>query len=286
MISCVSNVKEGRLRMKPVSIAVASYVRAFRRFQYSAVAGLLLLCLAMYLFTAATGHRRLLGLSVILDVGAEQSLPTYFSTLNLLLSSGLLWLIYRLGIVAPALRRYWLILSLIFLVLSADEAISLHEKLTYLRRYTGGIDALATHGWVIYGFPLVLALGLYFVPFLLRLPSHLRWRIVAAGAVFVTGALGFETLAGLMLHAKIASMDSLLYKMRRLAEEGCEMYGIALFNCVLFAEIGRSRAALFIGVERAPAAVALKAVAPTSAIAPPRESAVSVARGASPAAGF
>ena len=68
------------------------------------------------------------------------------------------------------------------------------------------------------------------------------WRlaglILLAGAIYVTGALGFEAVGGLMLKYGIAQdrMD-FIYEMRRIVEEGLEMVGIAFFNCTLFAQL-------------------------------------------------
>ena len=44
-----------------------------------------------------------------------------------------------------------------------------------------------------------------------------------------------------MLHNEIATKEDLIYLIRRIFEEGFEMYGIALFNCTLFAHLVPNR---------------------------------------------
>ena len=46
-------------------------------------------------FSYTTGHETVFGLMVLLNLGEEQSIPTYVSLLNLLLSSILIYIIYR-----------------------------------------------------------------------------------------------------------------------------------------------------------------------------------------------
>ena len=56
--------------------------------------------------------------------------------------------------------------------------------------------------------------------------------------IYIIGALGFEFLGAVMLKTGLVdSNKDLLYLIRRIFEEGFEMYGIALFNCALYREI-------------------------------------------------
>ena len=148
--------------------------RDFIVFQFSAVTVLVLLSLSAYLFTHYTGHGKLLGLIPFLDVSEEQSLPTYFSSLNLLLSSLLLFLLYVITRGGDFRRyRYWLYLSLLFLLLSVDEASSIHEKFTQLQRYTGVlVPFIQTHSWILYGVLFTVVVGVFFIPFLVALSSR------------------------------------------------------------------------------------------------------------------
>ena len=69
-----------------------------------------------------------MGFLHLLDV-REQSIPTYISLLNLLLSSILLFIIFKYEKANSHKGfNYWLFLSILFLFLSADESASIHEK--------------------------------------------------------------------------------------------------------------------------------------------------------------
>ena len=60
--------------------------------------------------------------------------------------------------------------------------------------------------------------------------------------MFAAGALGFEFVGSWMINHGVR-VDTLLYDMRRVVEEGLEMSGIALFNWAAVRELGERRAA-------------------------------------------
>ncbi|UCC57033.1 MAG: hypothetical protein JSU75_04655 [Gammaproteobacteria bacterium] len=218
--------------------------KEFIVFQFSAVSILVLLSLAAYLFSYYTGHGRLLGLIPFLDVSEEQSLPTYFSSLNLLLSSVLSFVLYAIFRREGFIRyRYWMYLSLLFLLLSVDEASSIHEKFTQLQKYTGIlIPAIQTHSWILYGVLFTVVIGVFFIPFLVTLPARTALLMLLAGAIFLSGAIGVETLGAWFRYKNLAGHHDLIDNLRRLVEESLEMYSIALFNCILFREIATAKA--------------------------------------------
>ena len=82
------------------------------------------------------------------------------------------------------------------------------------------------------------------IPLLRSLNPRSRQAFVLAAVVFLTGALVFEGIGGLMIRNEIATPGDFVYEMRRLAEEGCEMIGVAIFNVALFREIARRRLSL------------------------------------------
>ena len=158
-------------------------------------------------------------LRYIFDVDNESSIPTWFSSSGLLISSLLL-----LAIAGERRRegdrdaRYWYGLALGFAVMSLDEIAALHE----LANTFMDID------WTIPGAILVAILAALYLRFLLRLDRQTRQRFVTAGAVYLAGALGVEYVMGepaLFRH----SMDSLPYQLLATVEETLEMVGIVLF---------------------------------------------------------
>jgi hypothetical protein len=98
------------------------------------------------------GHDTLLGFVPKFDLGAENNVPTWFSTICLFL-----WAIALAAIALVEWRRkgplcvYWFGLAGTFVLLSLDEAASFHEMLTVPLRtalHTGG---LLNFAWVIPG---------------------------------------------------------------------------------------------------------------------------------------
>jgi len=215
----------------------------FIKVQFGLVSLILLLGLLSYIFTYLNGFGSLLGHLSSLDVGAERSIPTYFSVINLLFASILLYALFRHEkINMQKGTNYWLFLSILFLILSIDESVGIHEKFGRLYNYLAHNniipDIFETHGWLAFGIPFVVIFGLGMIPFLKLLPRATRYYFIFAGAVFVIGAVGFEYLGSVMLSTGfVESKTDFIYLMRRIFEEGFEMYGIAIFNCVLYREI-------------------------------------------------
>lgn len=219
---------------------------AFNRFQFWTVTVMIALCVFHYVYADAHGKDLIAYLSGAFDAGRENSIPTWFSTVNLLLSSLLLWIVSRHARqVGDPAARYWLALCLLLLAMSVDEGASLHERLQKSQEYTGVlIPMIESHPWLLYGAGFAVAALLFFIPFLRRIGPRLAALFLLSGGLFLAGALGFEFMAAWMIYYDISAPGELPYLIRRAAEEGCEMYGIALFNCVLFAEIKARNLAL------------------------------------------
>ena len=214
------------------SLALSS--RRFTQLQVVAVACLLLAAVVDLLVAQAMGVTSLRPLRV----GAEASLPTWFSVLNLVLASGLA------AVLAVAAHRhtrwlaaFWGLLAALMLLLSIDESVQIHEQfLEQGAELAPGLPALHSHGWVILGALFVMAVGAMFLPFLMRLPRSLMIRLIVAGGVFVFGALGVESFGAVADYYDWLEREDLAYELRRVVEEGCEMFGIVLFNRALYIE--------------------------------------------------
>jgi len=206
--------------------------------QFTIITALLVLSISGYLFTHVTGHDYVLGFLRLIDIG-EASIPTYWSTFNLLLASILLFIIYKHEkLMNHNMARYWLLLSLGFLYLSIDEGASIHENFQNLHRYLEIIPPIfGTYSWVPFGILFTLIVGISFISFIKSLSRITATYFVIAGTVFISGAIGFDFLADVMVHTKFAKPGDLVYQFRGVLEEGFEMYGIALFNCALIREI-------------------------------------------------
>ncbi|HEY40908.1 MAG TPA: hypothetical protein G4O18_03510 [Dehalococcoidia bacterium] len=177
-----------------------------------------------------TGHYSLYGVLPLFRLDQEHNVPTYFATVILLVSSVLLYTIFRIHKRDNLSdSKYWRLLSLIFLLLSLDEAAGLHELLIRPLKDLLGIDepSLFYFAWVIPGIIICVVFALYFFRFYLSLPSRYRLLFGISALVFVGGFLGMEIVDGFF--APTMGERTLLYDILTTIEEFMELSGIALF---------------------------------------------------------
>ena len=178
------------------------------------------------------------------DLDHEPSLCAWFSTCLLLACAATL---ACLAIASRQQRRHhtvsWVGLAVLFLVLSLDEAIMIHEMADNTLR-----ELLRTSGpfyfpWVIPGFLFVACVGAIFIRFLWTLPRRTRNRMFVSAALFLGGALGME-MVGTMCFLR-AGIESPNYIASMTAEELLEMLGTVLFLHTLLdyyaSEFGKQR---------------------------------------------
>lgn len=177
------------------------------------------------------GRPTVKGLVPLFDVERELNIPSFFSTLILLIAAGLSAVIHTLERRSNAAHNVmWAVLAGGFFYMAFDEAFSVHDKYwgPFSRSTFRGVDfgGFFEFAWVVIGIPLVAVLGLLFLPFLRSLPGLLRRRLVIAAAVFLSGAIAIE-----MLSAKWAATVGTVvgYKLIAGAEEAFEMAGIIIF---------------------------------------------------------
>jgi hypothetical protein len=162
----------------------------------------------------------------------EQNISTFYAAL-LLLAAGALLAIVAKQTESEKKSRYWAGLSAVFLLLAFDEAATLHEEVTYLINKLSNRGLVNTGGgylqysWVIPYTVGLAVLSAYYARFIWQLPSKTRNQFVAAGCVFVTGAVGLETLEG--HYDLIYGMQNLYTALLCIVEEVMEMGGVVLF---------------------------------------------------------
>jgi hypothetical protein len=220
-------------------------LRNFAIAQFAIITTVIALGAFAYVVTSMTSLRVVGEVMRLLDVGVEQSLPTYVSVVNLILASILAFIIYiHERAKANSDAMYWLFLSLLFLFLSFDEFAGIHEKFAHLYEVLVRKEIisrqLSTHQWLPFSLLFISVVAIILFPFLRKLPKDTLRYFIIAGFVFVAGAVGFEYLGAVMLETGIAhSRKDAVYLARRLFEEGFEMYGVAIFNWALYREILR-----------------------------------------------
>ncbi len=143
-------------------------------------------------------------------------------------------------------------MSILFLYLSVDESAGIHENFGNIHEYLVRKELISpilnTNEWLPFGVFFVFAVSIILLPFIWKLPTDTRRYFLIAGCVFVTGAVGFEYLGALMIETgTVESRKDMAYLVRRLFEEGFEMYGVAIFNCALYREILCRKISVIIG---------------------------------------
>lgn len=197
------------------------------------IIGGLLVCYAVtQWYRLSTGHDYAYRVVPLFNLDAEQNVPTWYSSMSLSLCALILGMI-GLGkrTVRDRFAAHWLALGGIFGFLSLDESAGIHEMMNGIFRVLlAGSDFLGGYlwySWVIVGVPLVLFLGLAYLKFLIHLPAKTRILFVAAGALYVGGAVGMELIGS--KHAYLLGDADLQYALMVALEETMEMTGIALF---------------------------------------------------------
>lgn len=174
------------------------------------------------------------GIVPLFDFYEERNVPTYFSSLNLLLTAGMLFLIARLE--SRRVRsgaRPWQVLACGFLFMSIDEFADLRMVLSNLVKSanSGGADMapLLSVSWILPVAIIVVVLAIYFIPFLLRLERSYLIHFTLAGAAFVFAAMGMETFEGNHMLVTNGKRDLLFMGMVTF-EETLEIFSILYFQ--------------------------------------------------------
>jgi hypothetical protein len=162
------------------------------------------------------------------NVDEEANFPSLYSTLLLLLSSILLALVARAKTIAgDRYCRYWKLLSFIFLCLSIDELLSLHEYTTVPLKQIFRLSGFFYHAWVVFGSIFIAIFILLFLRFFLALPAKTKLLVFIAGMLYIGGGLGIEMING--NYASLHGEENLGYELLVTIEEMLEMLGIIIF---------------------------------------------------------
>jgi hypothetical protein len=175
-------------------------------------------------------------LAGMFNVDLEQNIPSIYSGGALLFCSILLFIIaHALKVANEPRQMQWRALSILFLYLSGDEFMSLHEKFMDPVRNTLKTSGIFHFAWVIPGAIFVVICLLAFFRFILALPPKTRHLFIIAGTIFVSGALGMEMVDG--YYASLYGEKNYIYVVLTTIEEFFEMVGIAVFIYALLSYI-------------------------------------------------
>lgn len=166
----------------------------------------------------------------LFDFDYEGNLPSFYSALAISYCAMQLWLITKFESKNNSpYKRHWLGLTLIFGFLAVDEATALHEELGDFVESLALFDAegFLYFAWVVpYSILMIIFLLSYF-KFLIHLPKTTRVRFLFSGILFVSGAVGLETISA--KEANLNGTSTILYSVLYTFEELFEMIAIVIF---------------------------------------------------------
>lgn len=181
----------------------------------------------------------------LLNVRLEHSIPTWYSSCLLLLCSILILAIAFGGGSNGGGRLRWAVLSLVFVYLSMDEALRLHErvgapvgKAALLAMGFSPPSLLFSRPWVVYGTALTVVVGLACLKLVRGLPGRTRRLLLGAGALYVGGAIGIELVWA--LYKDLYGRDYGLWILILIPtiEELLEMLGVVVAIYALLSYLG------------------------------------------------
>lgn len=147
----------------------------------------------------------------IFDLDSENNVPTWYAALLWAIAAGLALVSARREFSPLAVVRWsWTLLGGVFLLLSIDEAASLHERWLDLagdavQDMTGVADSFY-YNWVALAAVLAASVAALLVPFLLRIRRDVAVCLILGGALFLMGSLGFETVSSAIHRGWISSI--------------------------------------------------------------------------------
>lgn len=174
------------------------------------------------------GYERTTPFVRLFHVTGEGNITSWFSSLILLFSAVVLLLIAKtVSQQGGPYIKHWFVLSMIFAFLALDEAASIHELTMDPLRNLFHPSGVFHFAWVIIAIPLVLVFVIVYLKFLFNLPTDTRWLFLAAGFLYVFGAMGMDMLAGFILDNDL--VQGRLYGLLITIEEFLENVGVVTF---------------------------------------------------------
>jgi hypothetical protein len=147
-----------------------------------------------------------------------------------------------LAIIATATRAqakpyvwHWTILSVVFFLMSLDEAVRIHELTIDPLRSLSNFSGIFYYAWVLLAIPFLLVVAVAYWGFLRHLPRDSRLLFLIAGGLYVLGALGMDMVTGYVLTRE--AVPRLAKPILITVEELLENVGIVVFIYALLAHL-------------------------------------------------
>lgn len=163
----------------------------------------------------------------LFDFNLEANMPTYFSSLILLCDAILLGLIGKRYKVLGQKFLHWYGLAAIFVFLSLDEMIQIHEQLRAPVEALLNTSGILYFAWFIPYIAVTIIIAIAYFKFMIRLPKQILKLFIIAGVLYISGAVVMEAISG--MHAEKNGEDNLTYYLMYTIEETLEMSGAIVF---------------------------------------------------------
>ena len=159
---------------------------------------------------------------------AERNLGAWYSSALMVLISVCTFFSWQADRHRTGITSYsWLLISVVFFILSLDETAGFHEVVDVPLRETFELTGVFYNPWVFFGAFFVAVFAAVLIPFLLSLPRTIAMLFVVSGAIYVGGALGLEPFDAYF--EDVYGEGSVLQIISTTIEETLEMVGLTLF---------------------------------------------------------
>ncbi|HSI70746.1 MAG TPA: hypothetical protein VK941_10970 [Gillisia sp.] len=163
----------------------------------------------------------------------EKNLPSIFAGVLHFIAAFYLALIAKTDLKMEKTRVFWWAMSAIFIFLGLDEILRIHERIEGGATFFDETFSFFLYNWIVYYGIALIILGIIFIKPLLSLPRKTLYQFIAAGLIFVTGAIGIENLTGhIISHHHLPESEiinsPLIFTLYTI-EELLEMMGVAYF---------------------------------------------------------
>jgi len=155
---------------------------------------------------------------------AESNIPTFINSLMLFIPALLLAMISAWKNSARDKFRFqWIILALIFLLLSIDEVSTLHERLIKPMRAVFGAEGIFYFAWIVPGLIAVAVFLIAYLSFFLHLDTRFKLLFFFSLTIYLSGVIGGEMVSGSF--AANMGLKNFTYAVVASLEESVEMFG-------------------------------------------------------------
>lgn len=161
------------------------------------------------------------------NLDKENNIPTYFTSVLLLLNSALTLLIAATNRkIKVKYSRNWYLISLLLFIMSMDEILMLHEQLSTPIRNLLHTQGFFYFAWLLPALFLIILFLIININLFFNLPSKYQKKFFIATFIYLIGAFLMEMLGGKFL--SFYGQNNIGYAIVTNIEESFELVGIIL----------------------------------------------------------